>query len=180
MPIDPNDMNQAPQPMSQPQPSESPNQANSEVAQQPASGGYSTNYKERIGQIKAQQQKAFADFKTSVITGIDEGKADPVAEGVYKVLYDLLCAPYDFLNYAIVTFMSLTPDARKKFVHTGWCISGIFMALFIVGFVMSGNTRYLVSVIACLIAFLVLYSIQDLKLSADINLDELVHEDLYL
>lgn len=180
MPANPNDMN-PPAAAEQAQQSSSPEQqGNSSPSQQPVSGGYSTNYKERMGQIKAQQQKAIADFKASVISGIDEGKADPVAQGVYQVLYDSLCAPYDFLNYAIVTFMSLTPEARKKFVHTGWSISGIFMALFIVGFFMSGNTRYLVSVIACLIAFLVLYSIQDLKLSADINLDELVHEDLYL
>lgn len=67
MPVDSNDVNQASQPVAQPQPSESPNQANSEVVQQPASGGYSTDYKERIGQIKAQQQKALADFKTSYI-----------------------------------------------------------------------------------------------------------------
>ncbi len=147
----------------------------------PATSQYSTDYKERLNQIKSSQQKALNDLKSNVVNGIENGQADQVAETVGDILYTVLCAPYDLLNYAVITFMSLTTEARTKFVQTGWLISGILGALFLLGFVLTLDLKYIIDLVSCAVAALVLYMVRDLQLSASINLDELVQEDdLYL
>ncbi len=155
--------------------------AHTDESQQPNAVQYSSNYKERMNQIKENQQKAFDDLKSNVVKGIEEGQADQIADTVYDILYTVLCAPYDLLNYAVITFMSLTQDARVKFIRTGWVISGILGAVFLLGFVLTLDLKYIISTVSCSVAALLLYAVRDLQLAASINLDELVQEDdLYL
>lgn len=74
-----------------------------------------TSYKE----MKATAKKAFKE-------GIQSGAGDEVANMLKKFLHMILMAPYDIMNYSLISFMLLSKSGKRKFMT----ITAIVIAVF--------------------------------------------------
>lgn len=167
-----------PQPQSQPSAPQSPKP---QQAPPQGSNQVMTDYKQRMSQLKAQSADSVNKFKESVNKGIDEGKADPIFEAVYKFLSDVLCAPYDILSYMLINIVNLPHKDKHTFANTGTVIALVLAGIYVVEFLLTKQFESLMSVLACVASMILVRSFKGFDIQASINLDELLDEDdLYL
>lgn len=140
-----------------------------------------SEYKQRMANLKAQSSESITKFKESVNKGIDDGKADPVFEGVYKFLSDALCAPYDILSYMLINIVNLSSKDKLIFSNTGTVIALGLAVIYVIEFLLTAQVESLISVLACIASMILVRSFKGFDIQASINLDELLDEDdLYL
>ncbi len=140
----------------------------------PAAGQqYSADYKTRMGQLKDANKQRVQDLKVKALEEIDGGAGDEIADGIRDFLRKIFMAPYDVLNYAIITLMSLSQKDRSKFILIGIVVSAVCAAIFLALYFLTGRVNYLIDIGGCAIAMLCLYFAQSLSLTTTINLDEL-------
>lgn len=179
---------QQPQPsqpqQTQPQPapqSAAPQAQPQPQAQQPQQGQVMADYKQRMSNLRNQGSESVNKFKESVNKGIDDGKADPIFNAVYKLLSDLLCAPYDILSYMLINIVNLPAKDKQTFANTGTIIAASLAGIYIVEFLLTKQVESLMSILACIASMILVRSFKGFDVRASINLDELLREeDLYL
>ncbi|MEG2263479.1 MAG: hypothetical protein RSC43_00880 [Clostridia bacterium] len=142
---------------------------------------YSADYKERMQQIKQRGAQSITDAKVRAIKEIKNGAGDEIADGARNALSKVLLAPYEVLNYTIISVMSLIPKDRLKFVLIGVGVTVVCIVLFVLLWLLTDNTRYLVDVLGCIVALLTLFLCKGLSLSSSVDLGELQEpDDMYL
>lgn len=142
---------------------------------------YSENYKERMKQIKQAQLQRVNDAKAKTVAGIKSGEGDKAASWVRDKLSLALLAPYEVLNYTLISIMALKSKDRAKFIYVGMSVALACAIIFFLLWLLTFSVRYIIDVLGCLVAIGTLFFMKDLKLSSKINLGELQDvEDMYL
>lgn len=146
-----------------------------------SASGYSDNYRERVIQIRQQGTKAMLDAKDTLVRGIDEGKADPIFQQVYSMLKSVLLAPYDQLNFSILSLGNMSDTVRRKYITVLQIFSAILLLIYFVDYILTRNISSIFGIAGCIGAFIFSFFIPRLKFEMGSHMDSYIYEeDLYL
>ena len=146
-----------------------------------SASGYSDNYRERVIQIRQQGTKAMFEAKDTLVKGIDEGKADPVFQQVYSMLRSVLLAPYDQLNFSILSLGNMSDTVRQKYITVLQVFSAILLLIYFVDYILTRNISSIFGIAGCIGAFIFSFFIPRLKFEMGSHMDSYIYEeDLYL
>lgn len=108
------------------------------------------------GQSKQPPKLSYKEFKEqtskAVKDGIESGMGDEIAEFLRACLRVVLMAPYDIMNYSLLSFMLLSKVGRKKFYRVTVGVASIFSAVCAFLLVREVNIAYAFYIVGALLA----------------------------
>lgn len=125
------------------------NQSSAQVAIDTASSAESSQSRQpsklSYKEFKEQTSKAVKD-------GIESGMGDEIAEFLRASIRTVLMAPYDIMNYSLLSFMLLSKSGRKKFYRITVGVAIVFSIVCAFLLVHEVNIAYAFYIVGALLA----------------------------